>query len=102
MKAGSGGGARNIGNRVEPKAEPRPHKMNVAGVSQIGASVAFSKQNIRGGQGYSTPQGPKPYAQGPGGGRTVSPCGSQHGTATRQMPAGKDILSEYGPERSKT
>jgi hypothetical protein len=83
-----------------PKAEPKPHAISKDAVTQIGISTAYPKDSLVRGKGYQQPQGPSDpvKAVGVGGGRTCYPSGSQHGLTTRQMPEGKDILSEFGPE----
>jgi hypothetical protein len=90
-QSGSGGGARVV-ERSAPKAEPRAYGMNPAGVSQYGLAhgnhatdsggrtTQGGVQSIVGGAGYEA-VGPTRSVPGPGGGRTVMPCGSmgQHG-----------------------
>jgi hypothetical protein len=77
-----------IGTAIDPKAiEPRPAPMPAGANQKLGNEVAL---NV--GRG------------GPGAGRTVFVCGSQgmHGAAV-QGPArpARDILSEFGKERSR-
>jgi hypothetical protein len=81
--------------------------------SPLGASTQFVKQPLQAGKGYEPksmgPTGvPGKYnaaTQGPGSGRTVHPSGSQstYGKVNPGEPrqAPRDILSEFGPERSK-
>jgi hypothetical protein len=113
---GSGGG---IGNRKvvhsrAPKAEPRPRAINPSAVHQIGnlqgdhvtnkGSTGYRGEELVRGQGYSPPVGPTDNvkAVGVGGGRTVYGCGTQdqHGQPAQgnPEPAGRDILSQFGPE----
>ena len=95
---GSGGGlgSRPVTHAKAPKAEPRPNKMNVKGVSQIGQSIGdhitekgkVLKNVIKplhDGRGYSPPVGPTDNvkAVGVAGGRNVYKSGAQHGLATR-------------------
>jgi hypothetical protein len=100
-KPGGGLHSKTVRHVDAPKAEPKPHRASPSGASQLGQSVAYQKdQLISRGGGYSPPQGPTDNvkAVGVGGGRTIHQSGSQHGLVTRQMPEGKDILSEFGPE----
>jgi hypothetical protein len=97
-QSGSGGGAR-VTERQAPKVEPRAYAMNPAGVSQYGTAqgnhvtgdggktVQGGVQSIVGGPGYEA-VGPTRSVPGPGGGRTVMPCGSmgQHGPTVGQRP----------------
>jgi hypothetical protein len=99
---GSGGGlgSRPVTHTRAPKAEPRAHAINKDAVGQIGISQFLGRDPIREGRGYE-PVGPTDNvaAVGVGGGRTVYQSGSQHGVRpAREMPAGKDILSDYGPD----
>jgi hypothetical protein len=82
------------------KAEPKPHAMSKDAATQIGLQTAYLKDELVRGRGYATPKGPTDNvaAVGVGGGRTIHQSGSQHGLTTRQLPEGKDILSEFGPE----
>ena len=105
----TGGGI--SGNKVVQdrkfKEEPKARAANVAGVAQMGRSVAFKKDELYAGRGYepskmgstgiaNARQGPA--GAGPGGmGRTIYKSGSQSPTPpAREMPPGRDILSEYG------
>ena len=93
--------SKNVRHVDAPKAEPKPHRASPAGASQLGQQVAYEKDQLlsRGG-GYANPVGPTDNvaAVGVGGGRDIHPSGGQHGLTTRQLPEGKDILSEFGPE----
>jgi hypothetical protein len=94
------------------KVEPTSRAGNVAGVAQQGMATAFKKEPLLEGKGY-TPSGVGPTGvansrkgpEGPGpggGGRTIYRSGSQSPTPpAREMPAGRDILAEYGPERTR-
>ena len=75
---------------------------------QIGQSVAFKKDKIDGGPGFNPTKYGNEVAlnskSAPGQGRTIHGCGSQgtHGSpAPGSSPAPRDILSSFGPERSK-
>jgi hypothetical protein len=76
---------------------------------QIGQSTAFKKEQVDAGRAYNS--GGK-YGNelalnsksAPGQGRTIHSCGSQgtHGpVAGAPRPAGRDILSEFGPDKRK-
>jgi hypothetical protein len=106
-KARSGGGitSNKLVQSRAPKAEPKAHAMSPGGVSRIGVhpSPLSRPEPIEAGRGFQ-PVGPTDNvaAVGVGGGRTVHRTGSQSPTpAAKAMPAGRDILSEFGPERSK-
>jgi len=113
----SGGGynSKVVKHDRKGKAEPITHKGNPAGVADQGLSVAYKKQEIRGGPntGYQ-PYGPKDHTmQGPGTGREIhrsggqglySSSGKKMPMPSEPMPVGRDILSEYGrdiPGRTK-
>jgi hypothetical protein len=74
--------------------------MSKDAATQIGIQTAYLKDNLVRGKVNAPPQGPTDNvkAVGVGGGRTIHQSGSQHGLTTRQLPEGKDILSEFGPE----
>jgi hypothetical protein len=75
---------------------------------QIGQSTAFKKEKIDAGPGYNPTKYGNEIAlnskSAPGQGRTTHYCGSQgtHGPVNpgNSVPA-KDILSSFGPEKSK-
>jgi hypothetical protein len=109
VKVVSGGGITSnkyVTSKSGGKVEPVTHKANVAGVAQQGRSVAFGKEPLTEGKGYEpskmgstgiaqATRGPK--EAGPGSNRTIYKSGSQCPTpAAKEMPAGRDILSEYG------
>jgi hypothetical protein len=107
----SGGGynSRQVSHRNEPKVEPKPKAANVAGVAQTGLSHQFKPEPMLSGKGYeSKAMGSTGIANarkghagpGPGGGgRTIYKSGSQSPTPpTHGMPAGRDTLSEFGPD----
>ena len=110
VKVQSGGGInsnRTVQSRSGYKTEPRSTAIDPAGVSQRDVSTAFRKTPVEVGPGYSPGKMPAtgianarkgPPGAGPGGGgRTIYASGSQSPTpSARQMPAGRDILSEYG------
>jgi hypothetical protein len=109
-KAVSGGGERSnklvqVGVKSGP---PRTNVVSPASANQLGASVAFRKDPLPIGTAPQVPLGnalaTNVGAGGPGKGRTVQKSGSQglHGpVAGAPRPMGPDILSQYGPERSK-
>jgi len=106
----SGGGLNSnkvVQSRSGYKVGPRSTAIDPAGISQRDVSTAFRKTPVEVGPGYSTKAMPAtgianarqgPQGAGPGGGgRTIYASGSQSPTPpARQMPAGRDILSEYG------
>jgi hypothetical protein len=105
MRSGGGYGSSNVRHDRKGKQEPISHKGNVEGVATIGRAEQFVKKPMTSGQGYQ-PYGPKDHTgQGPGAGRTIHKSGSQglHGSVNPGIgkPAPRDILSEYGPEKSK-
>jgi hypothetical protein len=97
-QSGSGGGAR-MTERSAPKAEPRAYAMSPEGVAQYGAAQANHVSGIEGGgkqvsggvkslvsgPGYNN-VGPRPTTPGPGGGREVHHCGTQHGLVKDPVP----------------
>ena len=105
------GGGINSNKTVQSKSggkvEPKARTVNVGAVAQQGVSATFPKREMFNGPGY-TPQKVGstgienatrgPAGAGPGGyGRTIYAKGSQSPTPpAREMPAGRDILSEYG------
>ena len=99
-RPGGGLHSKNVRHVDAPKAEPKPHGASPAGASQLGQQTAYIKDELIRGRGYATPKGPTDNvaAVGVGGGRTIHQSGSQHGLTIRQIPEGKDILSEFGPE----
>jgi hypothetical protein len=122
VKLTSGGGINSnkvVQSKKGQKDEPVTHKANVDAVAQQGMAVQFKKEPLTEGRGYEPkamgPTGvPGKYnasTQGPGSGRTIHPTGSQsqygpvaQGSVNRapDVPAttpGRDILSDYGPER---
>jgi hypothetical protein len=116
MKVKSGGGltSNKLVQSKGYKQEPVANKANVASVAQQGLATQFRKEPlIQQGKGYN-PSGvpatgiPGKYnaaAQGPGSGRTTYKSGSQstYGRPVSDPAAGRarDILSEFGRERSK-
>jgi hypothetical protein len=103
--SGGGHGSRPVTHTRAPKVEPKAHSIDPGAVHQIGTSQFLGREALRDGRGYSPPQGPTDNvaAVGVGGGRTVYKSGSQHGMRpAREMPEGRDILSEYGPESKRS
>jgi len=108
----SGGGINSnkvVQSRSGVKVEPVSKAGNVADVAQQGLATAFRKEPITQGQGYTPGKMPAtgianarqgPAGAGPGGyGRTIYRSGSQGPTPpAREMPTGRDTLSEYGPD----
>jgi hypothetical protein len=79
-----------------------------AAAAEIGASTAFRPDQIDAGRGYTgAPYGNQVALNSksaPGQGRTIHRSGSQsqHGpVAGQRRPMGPDILSAFGPEKSK-
>jgi hypothetical protein len=109
MKAKSGGGSTMNKNVSPPVQTGSPRKGSSPGAAdQIGQTVAFKKEEIDAGRGYNASQLGNAVAlnskSAPGQGRTIHGCGSQgtHGPVNpgNSVPA-KDILSSFGPEKSK-
>jgi hypothetical protein len=103
-RPGGGIASKPIVHKQAPKAEPKPHSINPAGVSHIGTSQFLGREPIYEGRGYG-PVGPTDNvkAVGVGGGRTIYKSGSQHGMGpAKPMPEGRDILSEFGPESKRS
>jgi hypothetical protein len=108
----SGGGInsnKTLQSKAGGKVEPKAKAVNPAGAAQQGLAVQFEKQPLEAGKGYSPGKmgstgianaSKGPSGAGPGGyGRTIYKSGSQSPTPqAREMPAGRDILSEYGPD----
>jgi hypothetical protein len=111
-KSGAGGGSnsRQVVRSTNYKTEPVPRKVSVPAVSQIGSSMGNHATHPQGamrrqgaaetlyaGKGYSEPVGPTKATPGPGGGRTVSHCGSQgqHGPASGVRPQPGRPASPY-------
>ena len=108
---GGGYGSRPVSHVKTGKTEPIPHKASPAGAAQQGMSVQFRKEPLQEGRGYepskmsSTGIAQAKYnaaTTGPGSLRTTYRSGSQAPTPPAEpMPAGRDTLSEYGPERRR-
>jgi hypothetical protein len=108
----SGGGInsnKTVQSKSGYKVEPKARAMSPEAVGQQGASLAFARKPLERGPGYTTKPMPStgianavkgPAGAGPGGfGRTIYKSGSQSPTPpAREMPAGRQILSEYGPD----
>ena len=108
----SGGGltSNKLVQSKQGKVEPVSRKASPAGAAQLGAAVQFRKEPLEAGKGYNpAPVPPNGIAnaqqghEGPGpggGGRTIYKSGSQSPTPeAREMPKGRDTLSEFGPGR---
>jgi hypothetical protein len=106
----SGGGissTKYVTSKSGGKVEPISHKVSEAAAAQLGRAEQFKKPPLEAGRGY-TPGAMAPTgvrgtfnsaSQGPGSGRTIHPSGSQSPTPpAREMPKGRDILSEYGKD----
>ena len=114
-RAKSGGGitSNKVVNSRAPKAEPRSRAISPAAVSQIGLKQGnhatdtgtFRRRSepLVVGRGYQTPVGPTSnMGQGPGANRTVYRSGSQSPTpAARPLPAGREILRDFGPDMKR-
>ena len=110
---GGGYGSRQVTNsKSAQKVEPISHRGNVPGVADQGLAVQYRKSPIEQGKGYEPAKmGSTGIANarqghagpGPGGGnRVIYKSGSQSPTPPAEpMPAGRDTLSEYGPERRR-
>ena len=110
-KIKSGGGLTS-NKLVRPEVRTgSPYKgTSPAAASQLGQSTSFRKENVGVGPAYTgsklgNEMALNVGAGGPGTGRTTMHCGSQgrHGPVNpgSPRPAGKDILSEFSPEKSK-
>jgi hypothetical protein len=110
-KAKSGGGITS-NKLVRPEVRTgQPYKgTSPAAADYLGQATAFKKENVGAGPAYTGSKLGNEVALnvgkgGVGTGRTVHHCGSQgtHGPVNpgHSPPAGKDILSEFGPEKSK-
>ena len=112
-KARSGGGIRSnkvrqIGNRVGP---PRTNVISPQAVTELGMATNWPRQPLVKGTAPQVRSGNDVAATtvcGPGGSRTIYKSGYQdlHGKVSQGEGkiggnAGKDILSEFGPERSR-
>ena len=95
--------SKQVIHKPQPKVEPRAKAINVERVAQIGISTFLGKGELYEGRGFNAPVGPtSTLVSGPGGGRTIYESGGQHGLKpAREMPSGRDILSEYGPESKR-
>ena len=100
-KAGGGPASRQVHKTSEPKREPRAKAVDVStlGRQKAGVGYEFGRET------KAIPNKTKATSGsdiGPGGGRTVHRSGSQHSLPpAKPVPAGKDILSSYGPERNR-
>lgn len=102
-QSGSGGGAKfqDVGIKAGP---PSTNKMSPAAADMLGQQTAFKKPALQQNTMRQVPLGNDLATNvgkgGPGAGRTVYRSGSQAQTPpAREMPAGRDTLSEFGPER---
>jgi hypothetical protein len=109
---GGGYGSKTVVHTNAHKtAHPSTRAVRPGSADMLGQALAFEPPDLFDGPGY---EGPMPPAQapGPGGGRNVMRSGSQmtYGPVARgeadtapDVPAtrgGRDILKDYGPERS--
>jgi hypothetical protein len=108
-KLGTGGGStmnKNVSPSVRTGSGSKGSSPGSA--DQLGQSTAFKKEQIDAGRGYNPTKFGNEIAlnskSAPGQGRTIMPCGSQ-GTYGPVNPGNsapaKDILSSFGPEKSK-
>jgi hypothetical protein len=117
VKMISGGGltSNKLVQSRKGKVEPKAKAVSVEATAQQGMSTAFKKNPLYGGKGYEPQKvGPtgvgkatvRPETPGPGSGRTTYAKGTQglYGPINPGIPkpAPRDILSEFGPEKSKS
>jgi hypothetical protein len=89
-RPGGGMGSNKVVERSAPKQEPRAHAVSVEAVSRYGTAqgnhatdsggriLPGGGRSLYAGPGYQGgPVGPRPTAEGPGGGREIQHCGSQ-------------------------
>jgi hypothetical protein len=112
-KAKSGGGIRSNKRREVPvrTGPPRTNVVSVQAASELGARTAFAKPDLYKGTAAQVPMGNETSANikcGPGGGRTIYRFGTEgiHGKVSpgegKIGPnAGRDILSDFGPESKR-
>jgi hypothetical protein len=116
-KPGGGLHSKVVKHSTNPKVEPRAYARNPGAAGQYGQSqgshVTRGEESKYRGEpdptmrrGYNNPVGPTNMAlSGPGAGREVLRSGGQgtHGGTNpgSPRPAGRDILSSYGPESSR-
>jgi hypothetical protein len=108
-KARSGGGITSRVNRkVAQNVGPaRTNIVSVAATDMLGQSLAFKRPDLIKGTAPQVPMGNAVATNigkgGPGTGRVTHHCGSQgtHGPTTGTTRPARDILSEYGPEKSR-
>ena len=110
-KIKSGGGLTS-NKLVRPNVRTgQPYKgTSPAAADYLGQATAFPKEQVEVGPAYTGSKLGNELALnvkggGPGTGRTVHHCGSQgtHGSVNpgHSPPAGRDILSEFGPEKRR-
>jgi hypothetical protein len=110
-KAKSGGGITS-NKLVRPSVRTgQPNKgTSPAAADYLGQATAFKKESVGAIPAYNSSKLGNEVALnvgkgGVGTGRTVHHCGSQgtHGNVNpgHSPPAGRDILSQFGPEKSK-
>jgi hypothetical protein len=112
-KARSGGGATSNKLRQVPvrTGPPRTDKVSVAATGMLGQSINFQRPELIKGTAPQVPSGNDVAAStvcGPGGSRTIYKSGFQAltgkpspGEGKIGPSAGKDILSEYGPDKRR-
>ena len=106
---GTGGGSNKLVHPGVRTGSPRKGS-SPASASQLGQSTSFKKETVEVRPAYNSgvPLGNAKAldvgAGGPGKGRTVHHCGSQNQWGKpdpgHSVPA-RDIISEFGPEKSK-
>jgi hypothetical protein len=112
-RAKSGGGIRgnkNVNVRVKA-GPPRTDIVSPSAVSNLGESLNYKRPALIKGTAKQVPSGNDVAAStvcGPGGSRNIYPTGFQalsgkvsQGEGKIGPNAGKDILSEFGPEKSR-
>lgn len=108
-KASGGGISGNKNVNVGVRTGLGSKGSSPASANQLGQSLAFKREVVDSGRGYNAAKFGNEVALnvgkgGPGTGRTVHHCGSQgtHGAvAGAPRPAGREILSEFGPDKRK-
>ena len=113
-RAGSGIESNKLVRKPQPKTEPLAKAVQPGRADKFGQALAYPVGPIYQGKGFNSTKAGQPnnMVSGPGGGRTVMASGTQgtHGPTrpgepdrAPDVPAtrpGRDILSDYGPERS--
>jgi hypothetical protein len=103
--AGGGIGSNKLVTKPQPKTEPLAKAVMPGRADMQGQALAFDPGPLYSGKGFNSTKAGQANSMvsGPGGGRTVMRSGSQatHGpvnSGSHREGAGKDILSEFGPD----